>query len=182
MKHKHIFSIWIMLASVMLLAPVLQGCTDDDEEPYNYDEVLAYTPILMNKDDLRKSVKGENPRALNNPGKIWVEGNRIYIIEQYEGVHIIDNSDPSAPVNVRFIYIPGIKDVAIKDGILYADNAIDLVAIDISNPVSPALTSRVPDVFDEMLPPQMDYLPSVYAPANRPDNTVIIGWIKNDMP
>ena len=46
--------------------------------------------------------------------KVWKEVDRV---------HMYDNSDPSNPVNIGYIAIPGNVDIAIKDGHMYADNS-----------------------------------------------------------
>ncbi|MFX8653166.1 hypothetical protein ABTM19_20785, partial [Acinetobacter baumannii] len=66
-------------------------------------------------------------------GKICIKDNYIFLAEKEKGIHIIDNSDPSNPINKAFISIPGNEDLAINNQILYADCYTDLLAIDISN-------------------------------------------------
>lgn len=58
----------------------------------------------------------------------------MYINERFEGIHVIDNRDPSSPQNVAFLDIPGNIDLAVNGDALYADSYVDLVTIDISNP------------------------------------------------
>src|SRR5690606_23438324 len=59
----------------------------------------------------------------------------------------IDNRNPESPLKVGFIEIPGNIDMAVNGDILYVDSYLDLVGIDISNPLAPAEVSRVNDVF-----------------------------------
>ncbi len=98
-------------------------------------------------------------------------GNYIYLNEIDKGVHIIDNTNPAAPVNKYFIAVPGNLDLAVKDNILYADLYRDLVSIDISAPANVQVKSIAADVF----PPRM----YSYAFVNDP-NSVIVDWIKKD--
>jgi hypothetical protein len=79
------------------------------------------------------AVKAE-ARPLKNPGQIYYYNNHMFIVENNEGIHIIDNADPSNPVNEAFIEIPGNNDIAIKDDILYANTYVDLLAIDLNDP------------------------------------------------
>jgi hypothetical protein len=60
---------------------------------------------------------------------------------------VIDNTDPSNPVKLSFITIPGNYDLAIKNNILYADSYIDLVLLDISNPNQVKEVHRMEDLF-----------------------------------
>lgn len=44
---------------------------------------------------------------------------------KYEGVHVIDNSNPQQPQKISFINIPRNVDISVKDGFLYADSLMD---------------------------------------------------------
>ena len=68
-------------------------------------------------------------------------------MKNVKGVHIIDNTSPSHPVNLGFIEIPGNADIAIKNNILYADSYVDLVALDISDVNDIREVDRVKDIF-----------------------------------
>lgn len=135
-----------------------------------------YTAVLMDRSALNMSVKSISPVPLINPGKIYLKGDYIYIIEKYKGVHVINNTDATKPIKEKFITIPGIVDVAIKNNYLYADNAIDLVAVDISDLASVRTVQRKRNVFPELSHPDWGYIPSEYNMFNRPKNTVIVEW------
>lgn len=137
-----------------------------------------YQPILMTRTQLEKSVSFQQPRAFINTGKIYQKGYYIFINEKYKGVHIIDNHDPKAPQNIGFISSPGCIDIAAKGNTLYLDNAVDLVAVDITNFQQATVTERVTNVFPELLPPDSEEIPSDYSSTKRPENTIIVGWEK----
>ena len=84
---------------------------------------------------------------MKNPGKIYVYGKYLFVNELYQGVHVFDNSNPSNPVNFSFISIPGNVDIAVKSNILYADNFIDLLSFDITDPANPKFISKVDNIF-----------------------------------
>lgn len=120
---------------------------------------LQRTPIYKSLDEIRQDISIEDPRALYNPGKIYFYNNYILLNEVREGIHVIDNSDPANPVKVAFIIIPGNVDMAVKNDVLYADNFIDLLAIDISNPEKPVVKTRTENVFEaEGVDPQRGQL------------------------
>lgn len=116
------------------------------------DRMVTYvqlTPIYLTKDEIRAgSLTNEAPRELCNPGQIYYYNQHIFINERGEGVHVINNQDPENPTNIAFLNIPGNDDIAIKNGILYANNYIDLLSIDIRNFNNATLISRTPDVFE----------------------------------
>ena len=147
------------------------------EEPSEPVYKTKYSPVYMSRQELNKSVKFEAARPLKNTGKIFMKSNYVFVGERYEGVHVIDNSNPKNPKNVGFIAISGNVDVATKGNVLYADNAVDLVAIDISNLPVIQILKRVEESFPEanqVRPPdggEFEYDAS---------KGYIINWIKND--
>jgi hypothetical protein len=87
------------------------------------------------------------PQTIHNKGRIWLSGNYLLVNEDKKGIHVFDNTNPSSPQALYFISIPGNMNMAVKDGVLLADNQSDLLSIDFSNPAHPALLKRTPDVF-----------------------------------
>lgn len=149
---------------------LFSGCLKDNcTSLYTY---KLYKPIYMSFEELRGAVKSEPAQALSNVGKIYYKAPYIYINEVDKGIHIIDNSDPSAPDNIGFINIPGCIDISIKDNILYADSYIDLVAIDIGDPLQVKEVFRNNNVFPNR----------IYNNGWSFDATkgVIIGWNESD--
>lgn len=153
----------------LLLSVFLIGAT-------NRDIGYSYRPVLMKRSELEKSVFFREKQTIGNPGKIYYKDKTIYLVEKYKGVHVIDNSDPRNPQQTGFINLPGCVDISIKKNSLYADNAVDLVAVDISNYPNISVTSRVKNVFPELPPPDIDYVPWEYEASQRPDNTIIVNW------
>ncbi len=147
------------------------------EEPSQPVYETEYSPVYISRQDLNNSVKFENARPLKKTGKIFMKGSYVFVGERYEGVHIIDNRNPREPKNVGFIEIAGNVDVSTKGNVLYADNAVDLVAIDISNLPAIKILKRIEGVFSEanqVLPPDggnFEYDAS---------KGYIINWIKNE--
>jgi hypothetical protein len=139
---------------------------------------FGYEPVVVSRNDLEKLIQFTSPRDINYPERIFTRDQYIIISERDKGIHIIDNTNPSAPVNLGFIVVPACREVAIKGNIIYAQNATDLIAIDALNFSSPVVTSRISEVFPELLPPDETYIPTKYQKFNRPSNTVIIDWIK----
>jgi hypothetical protein len=142
-------------------------------------EPFPYRPIVMTRQMLESSVEMLNAAKLVRPGKIYIKDNYIFINEKYHGIHIINNTDPSNPVKEGFLRIPGCIDMAMKGNILYADNAVDLIAVDLSDMNNILITKRIKEIFPEHSPPGYDWLPWNYQAENRPENTIIVEWEKN---
>ena len=122
----------------------LTGCTDKCEETRTF---RRYVPVTFTLREIREGVRTEAARTLQKPGKIYTKGGYLFINELKEGIHLIDNRNPSAPQLVAFLRIPGNGDMAVRNNILYADSYMDLVAFDISDPANPREVSRVQSVF-----------------------------------
>jgi hypothetical protein len=161
---------------ILTISIMLAGLTVFSAQTGNTDQ---YEPVIVSRNDLNKFIKFEAPRDINNPAKIFTKDQFIIISEKDKGIHVIDNSNPSAPVNLGFITVPGCKEIAIKGNIIYAENATDFISIDAgSNFTTPLITSRISEMFPELGPPDGSVIPYKYRKGNRPDNTVIIDWIK----
>ncbi|MFC2152075.1 LVIVD repeat-containing protein [Bacteroidota bacterium] len=133
---------------LLTLTVIFSSCDDQIIETY-----VANVPIYITYDELRSSVQSETPRNLEKPGKIYFYNDYLFINEYLDGIHIIDNSDPSSPQNIGFINIPGNVDIAIKDDILYADSYVDLVAMNITDLNNISEVNRLEDIFPYILPP-----------------------------
>lgn len=130
-----------------------------------------YTPVYETKAVVLANIKGNSPKAISNPGKIFLYGKYIFLNELNKGVHVIDNTDPSRPVNKTFINIPGNIDIAVKGNTLYADLYTDMLAIDISDPLQAKLVKKIDDIF-----PERYYGNGFLADTSK----IIIDWIKKD--
>ncbi|MES2731778.1 MAG: hypothetical protein V4714_08520 [Bacteroidota bacterium] len=135
------YRLWLgfFLSSVGLFS-----CKDDCKTTYTY---KSYEPVYMLRDELRNAVATQAAKTLVNPGKIYAKGDYIFVNEIDKGIHIIDNSHPTAPQLISFINIPGNKDIAVHNNTLYADSYIDLLALDISNPQNISVLKRLENVF-----------------------------------
>jgi hypothetical protein len=162
----------ILLALLSILTFTLLSSSDD------VDRYRTYTPIFMQREAMENAVKAESAKALKNPGKIYVYDNYIFINEKYKGIHVIDNSDPGNPVNKAFIHIDGCLDVSVKGDIIYADNAVDLIALKVNSDfTSVQVTQRLEKVFPEVADPD-GYWPYSELNSLRPKNSILVAWEK----
>ena len=95
--------------------------------------IIGFKPVYGGIEDIQKLITTTTAQPLKSVGKIYTYGNLLLINEVGKGVHVYDNQDPSAPVNLKFIAIPGNVDVALKDGYLYADLNFGIITLDISD-------------------------------------------------
>ncbi|MCC5945944.1 MAG: hypothetical protein JJT94_13515 [Bernardetiaceae bacterium] len=137
-----------------------------------------FEPLYITRSALNSSIQKKPAQPLKKPGKIYVRDPYLFINEQLKGVHIFDNRNPRSPRPLAFIEVPGCVDMAVKNNILYVDNVVDLVAIDITNPEQPREVHRIAEAFPQanrLFPPDGLYYEH--------DSTkgYIVEWIpKND--
>ncbi len=132
----------------LMLFLTLPSCQDEVEGSFTYRTTI---PVFLQMNDVREqSILFEPAQELDNPGKIYLFGDLLFINEPQKGIHILDNVNPASPSNLSFINIPGNVDLAINNNILYADSYVDLLAFDISDIRNIKLIERVEDVFEHM--------------------------------
>ncbi len=151
---KHIIY-FLFIGSVLFST---QSCQTDHCEQIVL--TVEHESFYASVNSFRQNISVKGPQELSIPGKIYFYNDLLLINEAYEGIHFIDNSDPSNPVFLKFIEIMGNTDFAIKDGKLYANNQVDLITFDISNLDDIQLESIAEEVF---LPEWMEYI------SNNPD-------------
>jgi hypothetical protein len=154
----------------LLFSIVFSGCLKDTckrSRTYTWLE-----PLYKTSAEVRANIKSNPAREIQNPGKIFIIGNYIFLNEIDKGIHVIDNRNPSSPKNIAFIDIPGNIDLAVKGNTLYADLYTDLVTLDISNPLDVVKKSIVDGVF-----PGRTYGP-LYLSGDA--DQIVCDWVKHD--
>ena len=160
---------YLKFGGLMLFASLLLASCKDKM----FIKHLANVPVYMGYELFRSQVRYEAPRPIKKGGNIYLKDNYLLVVEQNEGIHFIDNSNPSAPVIQGFMHIPNCTGVSIKDQYLYANSAIDLVVIDISSWQQPAEVARLKDVFPAFLPQHNTNYPMASVDK---DKGVVIAW------
>lgn len=159
----------VLFLGAALLLGSLNSC-----KKYKNKEIYANVPVYMDYTDFRSSFEyfdGMQPMAA--PGNIFIHNDYIFISDEDRGIHIVNNSNKSAPYFVGFMNIPGNTQIAVKGDMLYANSFIDLLTIDISNVSNPQLVNRMYDVFNYSTPAINDEYPT--ADISK-DKGVVIAW------
>lgn len=134
-----------VLLAVFVLSTFTQ-CRKDHEQ-------MATIQIakLMSVEQMRALPVGlSQPVRIQKTGKIYIYKDYLFINEPNKGIHIYNNANPAAPVNLAFLQVPGNADLAIRNNILYADSYVDLLAFDISTIANIKQVKRLPDVFKQL--------------------------------
>lgn len=158
------------MALLLAAVPILfSACMKDSCKRQQV--ITMFIPVYGSKADVRNNIKSNAPKPLKKPGKIYMLGNTIFLNEIDKGIHVIDNSNPSNPVNIAFIDIPGNLDIAVKGNILYADMYTDMVTLDITNP-----SNVIVKKFSDNIFPYRSYGNGFVANTDQ----IIIDWVRKD--
>ena len=160
----------LSLATVSVL--LMNGCLKDKGTI----QYQMNTPIYQTTAQMRAGIKRDAPQPVVNPGKMCVLGNTIFLSEAEKGIHIIDNTNPSSPLNKAFINIPGNEDIAVEGNILYADCYTDLLAIDVSNSNNVVFKNYVAGIF-----PQRRWVNGYYMDSGKVITSWIVKHVKSDL-
>lgn len=141
-------------------------------DPYRDDQnqtIEGYKPVYASAENL--AITFDAPRALHQPGKIFIYGKYLLINDVGKGIHFINNADPSSPQPLGFLNVTGNVDLAVRNNILYVDHIGSLVALDISDLNMIKEISRV-KTWSAALPPS----DARYFECVDPNKGEIVGW------
>lgn len=130
----------LFFLSVILLA----GCSRVENK-----QVITWVPVYISASEYSQ-VSSQPPTAIGNGGKIALNNNKLYMVEQGQGIHVINYTNPAQPVKERFIKVPGCYEVSLKNGYLIVNNGPDLVSLNISDPNSVVVAYRLANVFKSL--------------------------------
>lgn len=85
-------------------------------------------------------------------GKLYLYQERLFVSQGEMGISVWSVSDPEQPEFEGMLTIVGNTDIAIRDGVLYANSYRDLVTLDLTDP--DLAVSRIVEVFPY---PEVDY-------------------------
>lgn len=159
----------LLLLFSTAMALLATGCLKDSlKSSFTY---TIATPLLKTAAEVRAGVGNKPAQKLEVPGKIYVQGNYLFVAEHQRGLHIINNTNPANPVNEAFVEVPGMEDLAVQGNLLYVDCFDDLLVLDINNPKAVKLVSFTEGVFPDRR--------SLFGYA-LDSNMVVIGWNYRD--
>jgi hypothetical protein len=154
----------LLLAGALFLLP-LSGCDKSNgAKRYAY-----YSPIYTSRADALARINGNPAEVIDSAGKVYINGNYIFLSDVDKGIHVFDNRNPSHPVQVAFLSIPGNQDIVVKGNTLYADMYDALLAVDISDLRHVKVTRQLEHLF---------IMRGYVNGYGMPKDSVITGWIK----
>ena len=135
-------------------------------------ESSSYEPVVLGRAEFESAVTLYPARPIYRAGKIYIKDDLMFLNEINAGFHVYDYSTPTAPTAIAFINIPGATDLAIRDNIIYINQAVDLVTLSYntgSDQLEVLFRNR------NVFPPKMS--PDGF--FNSEDDEIVIEWIQN---
>ncbi len=179
------------IVACFILLSLLSSCWKWKTEPRNPAPItpIGVKNVWGNKpiygiDTMAKRIAYLNqPQPVVVPGNIYAKGNYIFQAEIGKGLHVIDNTIPSAANRIGFITINGCSQISIKGNNLYSNNYDDLVVVDVSDANSVKEIGRVKGAFPEGKRNYFYNQPveSGYFECPKYYDSVVIGWRKDSV-
>lgn len=104
-------------------------------------------PKVLPFTEMRQPISMELAKPILNNGKIVIYESYLLVNEPGKGIHVFDNAAPENPLALGFLAIAGNTDIVVKNNFLYANNYVDLVALDISDMSDVKTVQRNKDMF-----------------------------------
>lgn len=162
----------LILLSLFILTLLLNSCWGFGQDDDNFVEPISnnYTAVVISRTELENAVEALPPQDVIQSGKIYIKDNFMFINEVNKGFHVYNYSNPQDPVKIGFIQIPGATDLAIRNNIIYINQAVDLVTLSYNQTNnSITVSNRNRNVFPPKLSPQG-------FEANVNENMIVIDW------
>lgn len=160
---------------ILLIWPFFQACETSSD--LSDETVEAYVPVYKSYDEMSK-VELDPSKKLEKSGKIYIYKAALLVSEPGQGVHVFSNTDFRNPERVNFIVIPGNKDMELRNDILYVDNGLDLVSIDVSDINNIKVLNRTKDVFPYPMYPDREGVKFV---CPDPSKGYVVDWILDEV-
>ncbi|WP_297098884.1 hypothetical protein [Draconibacterium sp.] len=133
----------------LFLIVFLVGCEDEYEDIYRYSKIITQSkdyPVYLDMGEVGKiQVKAESPQE--SPFKIVSNDNYYFVGELLKGVHVYEKNGESLSYQC-FIECKYIKDFEIAGNLFYCNNLVDLVILDVSEPLQATLLHREENYFN----------------------------------
>ena len=149
---------------------VSMGCSEDCDP----DEYTCVEPVTLTWSELRADISPVygNDTTLTSTGKVYVNGNHLFIIDNYRGVHIFNQTDNQNPTRIVFIPIPGALNLSIQGDKIYVNSFTDFLVINyqkiLDGEFDQSHLSRQENMF--MPPILSNFLPDDYALEGEEDD------------
>lgn len=152
---------WIIPVIVL----ISYSCEDKYENVHTFSRPYAVYksyPVNLDASEIIRDPQSLAVRQPDSTFKIVADLKYIYVGEKKKGVHVYSRIDSAHAQPLCFIECKEIKDFEVENEILYCNNFVDLLVIDIQNPLQPRILLREKDFFNKYKNSQLNF-PRNYA-------------------
>ena len=133
----------------LFLVLFLFGCDDNYEDIYRYSKVISQSkdyPVYLDMSEIGNiQVMGKLPQLA--PFKILSNDNYYFVGDMLKGIHVYEKKAGSVSY-LCFIECRYIKDFELAGNLLFCNNFMDLVVLDVSNPLQLKILHRQKNHFN----------------------------------
>ena len=131
----------------IVLVCVLCGCEDRLEEIHRYARFYSLTkdyPIYLDASEIVVDIEVTKPVQPQAPFKIVSNGSYLFVGEKMKGIHVYEiNGNP-----LCFIECKHLKAFDVAKNLLYCNNFVDLLVVDVEQPQQATIKQRVKEYFN----------------------------------
>ena len=147
---KHHFYLFLVL--------VLLGCENNSEDIYRYSKVISQSkeyPVYLDMSEIGNiQVTARLPQAA--PFKIVSNDKYYFVGDMLKGIHVYEKKAGSVSY-LCFIECRYMKDFDLVDNRLFCNNFVDLVVLDVSNPLQTTILYRQKNQFNQFTSYKSDW-------------------------
>jgi hypothetical protein len=133
----------------LLLFFALLGCEDNTEDIYRYSKIITQSkqyPVYLDMSEIG-NIQVETQVPLEAPFKIVSNDTHYFVGDRLNGIHVYQKSAGSVSY-LCFIACKYLKDLALVDDRLFCNNFVDMVVLDVSNPLQAIVLHREEHYFN----------------------------------
>jgi len=133
----------------LFLVLILLGCENNSEDIYRYSKIISQSkdyPVYLDMSEAGKiQVIAKLPQSA--PFKILSNDRYYFVGEMLKGIHVYEKTGNSVNY-LCFIECRYIKDFELTNNLLFCNNLVDLVVLDVTNPLQINLLHREKNQFN----------------------------------
>jgi len=133
----------------LFLVLSLFGCDDNNEDIYRYSKIISQSkdyPVYLDMSEIGNiQVMAKLPQL--KPFKILSNENYYFVGDMLKGIHVYEKRAGSVSY-LCFIECQYIKDFELADNRLFCNNFVDLVVLDVINPLQTSILHRQKNYFN----------------------------------